>query len=337
MNNPFCKTVGQSGVISNTRHNKTKFGAQLVSTSMTTPDRIDMLNNLGLDYTRFTLQISGLAPGFSHPVMDQYHAAPKSVLLNLSWSGQSLVNLPTDLTAYEAQLNVVMDELPNEELYVIENEELNRTYYLNADTDAYYNEIQVAASVIHARGKKLTNGGVPDLLLYYLVYKWLKTTSLSDANQFASVTLTPSQKVATDNNTLSADLNTRLAQLETNLTLYGTILDYINVHHYEVTNPNVDKASQIEVAKSVIYFCKRYIQENCGKPMIVQETAIRNNTRPELLTALLTDYDAQEIPYVIYFANVAGNSLNATPLYEDSAPYTLTPYGNAFKNFMTLP
>ncbi len=109
-----------------------------------------------------------------------------NVVLNVNYS--SLANksqspFATDTTQYKSRLQYQLSLMMNKPvLLVIENEENNQHFHSGTAQD-YLNQLQAAATVAHANGIPVTNGGITYPAMLYLVYlDYLERGKKAEAN-----------------------------------------------------------------------------------------------------------------------------------------------------------
>jgi hypothetical protein len=69
-----------------------------------------------------------------------------------------------------------------------------------------------------------------------------------------------------------------------------------------------------------------------GRPTMTNETGVRNNTVPSLVTTMLQNFDHLNFPYVIWISGSTDNI--GTEYLCDPNTGVLYPTGLAFSNFM---
>jgi hypothetical protein len=317
----------------------TKIGIHVVLGSRAdTDDVITMTKNYGVSYTRS--QAINLSEWPYTP--NEYNkniSAGLKVLLNINWASAASkgvpVAFPKDMTKYSSKLTAVLNGITKPELVVIENEEINPSFHSGPIQD-YVIMLKTASPIVHAHGLKLTNGGVYGQGLDVLVYRYLKAKygqSFAETN-YGNLVFQPFGLKAA--NTPGSNLNTEdnVAQVQAILNT-APYLDFINIHHYEIDNPNiVDQTKVTTVTPGVLKYTKEFIETTTGKPIMCNETSIRGNKQPALVTALLQDFVDNKYPYVIWWDNTDGNQYNDSPLNDGAAPFAYRPNGLAFQQFM---
>lgn len=314
----------------------TKIGAHIVlSPGASIDDEIAVLKSLGATYTRVNVGTSNW-PTMSK-VYDRYVQSGIKVLLNVAWQSSTTGNaFPTDMELYASKLTAILDTLASKpELIVIENEEINKAFHSGPMSD-YITELKTASPIVHSYGLKVTNGGVYGQGLDTMVYRYLKEKygqTFAETN-FGNYVFLPVGLRAANNPGSAPVVESNIANIQLVLDA-APYLDYINIHHYEVDNPNVDEASATTATPNVLKYTKEYIETTTGKPIMSNETSVRNNTQPALVTALLQDYVDNNFPYAIWWDNIDGNKYGGIPLNDGKTPFALRSTGQAFKDFIS--
>lgn len=314
----------------------TKIGAHIVlPPGASIDDEIAVLKSLGATYTRVNVGTSNWST--MSKVYDRYVEAGIKVLLNIAWQSSSAgtTAFPTDMNAYASKLSAVLDTLSSKpELIVIENEEINKSFHSGPISD-YIEELKTASPIVHAHGLKLTNGGIYGPGLEVSVYRYLqKAHGQAIADNYADHVLGPVIRKAVNNVGSSPELESAVATIQSILST-APYLDYINVHHYEVDDPNITNVASVTTATPyALKYTKEYIETTTGKPIMSNETSTRDNTQPALVTALLQDYVDNNFPYAIWWDNIDGNKYGGVALNDGTPPFNLRPTGIAFKNFI---
>lgn len=311
-----------------TLHRNTKFGV-LVNGTLTMTKRISVAKNLNAPYVRNTISMDQWT-GSSGPY-ENYVKNGLKVILNITNTLQTSKPRPfaTDLTAYRNNLVSITNKY-QPEVVVIENEEINKNYYYGPITN-YIAMLNVALSVCHAKGIKVTNGGIYGGSLEILTYRYLQTKSQKRADSFGNNCMYPYQVKAAQNPNSNPTLEQAVRQMDTLLNFYHN-LDYVNIHPYEPLNPNITSKSSVTSATPVVIpDIQEYLMTRTGKPVMTNETGQRDNTSPDLVTSVLKEYDYLNFPYALWYSG-DGNS-GAKPLHNLTTG-ALYSNGDAYSNFM---
>jgi hypothetical protein len=183
--NEVSEAASQAENVSNaiTLNKQTKFGC-LINGNFTINEDVDIAQNLNTKYTRSSL-IMDQWKGKYTP-FDTYAAGGISVILNINSTRYDRSNapFPKDMKNYRASLTNITDKY-QPEVAVIENEEINKTYHGGPMSD-YIKMLRVALDVCHAKGIKVTNGGIYGASLEISTYRYLQTISQSRADDFGN-------------------------------------------------------------------------------------------------------------------------------------------------------
>jgi len=311
-------------------HRNTKFGT-LINGSFTPDQRASIAASLNANYMRSTIcmdQWAGSSGSYDTYVNDGFEVIP-----NVSTTAQTGKPVPftKDLTSYRSTFTSIVNKY-QPEVIVVENEEINPHYHSGPMTD-YINMLKVAISVCHAKGVKVTNGGIYGTPLEVLTYRYLQTKSQKRADSFCNNCMLPFQIKAAQNPNSNPDIEFLVRQVDTLLTFYPN-LDYVNIHTYEPNSPYVNAASVTTVTPVVVADMQEYLITRTGKPVMTNETGQRNNTSPTLVTTMLQNFDQLNFPYALWING--GDSVGETqPLYNLNTG-ALYPNGVAFSNFMSI-
>lgn len=315
----------------------TKFG-QLVNGSMSTANKITLLRSMNVNYAR--INAIELNRPFNGTTYNTYRAAGINVLLNFNWDrivGGVPVPFPTDMTDYGTKLADKIDALSyTPELIVLENEEINPNYHSWGSMSEYADMLATAKPIIHSRSLKFTNGGVYGTGYHMLVFRYLNDNyDLSTADAYADNTMTSGQR----NAAFIPNSNPSLEQLATNV---FTVLiavrdncDYLNIHPYEDFDKDDDltaRGAKTTITPNVLRYMQEYGYWATAVPVITNETGIRDNVQPSLVTAMLQEYEDLGFEYCIWF-NGEGSE-GAKSLNQQVSPYSLLPNGEAYRDFM---
>jgi hypothetical protein len=302
----FSNSANKNSV---TLHKNSKFGSS-IGGNFSNDDRVEILNNLNAKYVRSSITISEWDG--KNSLCDTYAKNGINVILNiLNAPLTSCVAFATDMKSYREKLNSITDKYKPEVL-VVENEEINPTYHTGPLRD-YLKMLKVAVDVCHSKGIKVTNGGIYGPQLEVLTYRYLQTKGQPRADSFANNCMTASQINSAQTPGRDQSLEYKVRQLDTLLRYYHD-LDYVNVHLYEPFNPYVDASTVTSATPVVVSDIQEYLIARTGIPVMTNETTPRNNTKPELVTSILNQYDQLNFPYVLWYSN-DGES-GGEPLYD---------------------
>jgi len=240
------------------------------------------------------------------------------IVLNFSSPGNGgghPVAFRTDLDQYKIDLRNILNTFTvMPAVAVIENEESNQSFYKGPAID-YINQLKAAIQVMHASGIQVTNGGLINPGINYLVYKDLLAQGKNDSallfKQQTSV-MPDSPKTVKS----GAFTDTLLAD-------YAKVnnLDFVNFHRKMLRPADTISTNQVI----------NYLKKRTGKAIISNELG-QFDTSPTTLTSTVRLCTKQGFPYMLWYSPDQNAGLKATPLQYPDA--TLTPNGIAYQNFI---
>jgi hypothetical protein len=236
----------------------------------------------------------------------------------------------TDDSAYETTLSADLDAT-HPDLVTIQNEEDGLDSWSGTPAD-YLHELSDAVQVAHARGYRISNGGLTTtgVKLAYWHHLWI-TGQRQVADRFARDTLTPG---LTHNQVILGDIpdsadparpvlgqneqmRSNLARVEALIAGYPrTGVDYVNFHWYE---------SGPEDLRGVA----TWLRETTRLPVICNEMG-QFSASPDTVTALMSMAVSLRMPYVFWFA-LDGHGAAVGLADESGVPRA---NGAAFKAFV---
>ena len=331
--------VGASSVIANV--NTPKFGVLVNSSSLTNSQKADVsADGLGCKYVRGALTIrtwSGSSTRYEIYRTKLGLGKQIPVINGINGGATPYYVGAEELGWYADTLALILDKYPDIKIVVIENEAINVTYLGDAsgfhtgNLAEYAGEVAAAYAVCKPRNVKMVESGVYGIGLYGLIYRDLVAQGrTADAAAYAAIAMTPSQlsNVQTESNPVT-EVKIRMVDSIMNLSPY---FDYMNIHLYEVFNPNiVDEAGQTVATDLYIKYAQDYIQKRTHKQLITNELGQRNNTQPDLVTSLLGQYYRYSFPIIQWFSGVG--SAGSQPLNNETTG-AINPNGTAFKNYI---
>lgn len=314
----------------------TKYGA-LINGSMSTAQKINIANALGIHYVRASLNIGNWV--YTPTAYNQYITAGFGVVTNFNWLPSGGTPQPfrtsAQLADYGARMTAMLNAITLPELVIIENEEINPNYHSGPMSD-YVGMLQTASPIVHAKGLKLADGGIYGTGLNILTFRYRKVIyGQIDADAFGNLTMTTAQHNAANNPGSNLTLEALATKVQAVLDA-SAYLDYINIHPYEVIDPSVvDPAPVTTITPGVVAAYQEFILAETGLPTITNETGQRDNVQPVLVTNILTNFDGLNFPYVLWFDGVGADG--AQPLNDQTFPYALMANGEAFRDFLVTP
>jgi len=214
----------------------------------------------------------------------------------------------TDLTNYIDTLTLILNKYPTINLVVIFNEEFNQSYHSGPITD-YCKVLQAAYPICHARNIKMTNGGVAGFPVEVSTYRWVQGKyGQTAADNFGAACMTNSQVNAAKNPGSNPTIEAGVRQMDTIL-LYKAYYDFANIHIYQpVSETNTRPDTVTQVSPLVWRYESEWFTASSGKPTITNETGMRNDSLPALVTSMVNDYLRLGTQYVIFFDGFDGTS-----------------------------
>ena len=266
------------------------FGSLVVfsDSEHTSGDITDVANQLGIKYIRHTVIMQGWDGTSTR--FDQFVNAGFNVILNINYGNPVFapIPFPTDTDAYKEQLSAILD-IHHAEVVVIENEEQTDDYHSGPIQD-YINELTSAIEVCHAKGLKVTNGGLLTTPLCIIIYNdYISRGLITQAEDFKNRTFNQLMLNYIANPKGDSDLGIRVANCNTLLAAYAQLnLDYINFHLAEPVNFSTygdGQSATLGVYKEMV----NYLAKTTGKSVMTNETA-QKNLSPTLVTSMLNEY-----------------------------------------------
>jgi len=305
-----------------------KNGALVIAGSTIT-DKINILHNLGVNYLRYTIIMSdwtGTDAGFERYTSEGLHIVCNINYDDQASKGQAPKSFTKDMVTYRKKLGQILDKY-KPEVAVIENEETNKTYH-TGPMSAYINELSNAVTVAHAKGVKVTNGGIHPQAVCYFVWKdYMDRGMTAEADSWMNLTFNSSMKYSAEHPEANNSTQFYWRQVDTLLNAYTTLnIDYVNMHIYEPIN---DVGNGKNTIPGCIATMASYIKRRTGKPAMSNECGQRNTT-PSLVTSMLQAFTTGSYPYAIWFS---GDGENTKALTEKNG--VLRSNGVAYKNFVT--
>jgi hypothetical protein len=298
------------------------------------PQQAQIAKALGVKYIR-CLQNLQKWDG-TNPAYDAYAAAGLHVLLNVNYGvprnamgDHDPVAFPTDMTAFTQTLNSILDKYKPEVL-VVENEEDNPTYHQGGAED-YIMELSTAIKIAHAKGIKVTNGGITVREVCLIIYDdYVQKGESEKATDFA-------KSVFPDMLTKRINMNNPQIQRQIEfgrkiIAAYKVLdLDYVNFHWYEPVKARMLAGNtNVEFDPKIFSFVVNYLRNVTGKPVLTNEFGVLNPS-PELVKNLLQAVRSAKLEYAIFYSADGGDG-KAIALQNGSGD--LRENGVAFRDFI---
>lgn len=246
-----------------------------------------------------------------------FNAGFKVVLNVNSSSAANKAQSPfvTDTASYKRQLQYQLSLMKNKPaLLVVENEENNARFHGGPASD-YVNQLEAAATVAHANGVPITNGGITFPAIMYLT--WLDYIEHGKTKEAADL-----QK-RFYNQFDSPRFNSKKEFLKQLIAGYAkSNIDYVNFHWY---GRNGDTKSLVEVVN--------YLQRVTGKPAISNEIGQQDNS-PETVKAVLQTCKQLGMRYAIWYSGDGERNTDEQAVGLQNNDGSLRKSGDAFKSGM---
>lgn len=301
-----------------------RYGA-LVNGQHSNQQRAHIAKELKATHVRMSIKSvssAGVPWDGNSELFDIYEDSLLKVVLDIDSAEQLTTRrFPVDMVYWAGFVTSVLNQ-HQPDLLVIGNEPLNDSYYDGPLSD-YVRMLEVASPIAHARNISITCGGIglngPGLM--GLTYRWLKTYySPATATAFGNNCLTSSQRTYANSPGTNANFDYECRQHDTILNA-AYLLDYINIHSYEVLDPDLDEAAEgVENATvhtdMVWRYLKEYVEQRTKKPCITNEVGVRGNTQPALVTDMLNEAYKIGFKYFIWYSGTGPAVPPAFPLHN---------------------
>ena len=339
-----CKNQDNTNIAVPKTSSPNPYGALIadpVNGSFSISQKTNITNDsLKCAYARLLIVLQNFS--VSSPAYDSFKSAGLKTALNLNWgnpgSSSGPVAFPTDISSYSNKLDAVLIKY-QPDLAVIENEESNQQYHSGAITD-YFQELKTAVDHCHAKGIKVTNGGIVERIATLLVWNDYYTSSQFVAAKDYASRAFPKQLLDADGNP-NVKFSAKLAAaLSTGLQLIAAYkmldIDFVNFHWYE---PVAQRETAYQTADlplintidtKTLEETISYLHRATGKTVVTNEIG-QLNLQPGIVLALLQKLTALKIPIVVWYSGDGGTG-QAVAL--QNADGTLRANGLAFASFI---
>ncbi len=228
---------------------------------------------------------------------------------------------------YRDRLGAILDRIPDPTVVQVENEEVAAKFFAGTMVQ-YRNELDAAIAVAHARGLRVTNGGITTNPLSLLVWQDYKSRGLNaEAEDFASRAFAdtgdawilrdlrkePFTRLSRQGLQTAWDKAAALVPL-----LASSDVDYVNFHWYTDDDHALREAIE-------------YLRRATGKPVVTTEIGQHNTSAAVVVGHLGEVVEATHLPLVIWF-DWDGDP--AKGLHTPGSPGALRPNGEAFKYYV---
>lgn len=326
--------------VADTSNNPVRFGVMVAKTEgkiIPPSQQVKVAKALGVNYIRARIDIEGWAG--SNDACDTYAAAGLKILLNINYGiprtatgEKDPIPFPTDMVAYSKAVNSILDKY-KPEVVVIENEEDNPNYHAGS-ADDYINELKTGIQIAHAKGLKVTNGGITVREVCLIIYDdYMQHGQQQKAKDFAARVF-PDALLQRLNNLHNPQIARQVEFGRKIIAAYKTLdLDYVNFHWYEPVRGRGKMGNDVNdttLDESIFTSVVNYLKTVTGKPVLTNEFGVFN-TSPALVKGILkAAYDAK-LSYAIFYSADGGVG-KAVAL--QNAIGELRQNGIAFKDFI---
>jgi hypothetical protein len=272
-----------------------RFGAMIADTA--DQARLDRLHALGTSRVRLVARLD--VPPNSRIAEAQ---AQGFEILTTATNGAFPADPPVDAADYQARLGRELDAHPTP-LVSIENEPTADRYYTGTP-EQYLAELGAAVPVAHARGVKISDGGLVSAGVQLATWNdlWIHS-GCGAADHYAAIAF-PASRIGgevisdvpscADPNRAILGNNPKALQVmnDTNALIAGfrsIPIDYVNFHWYQSTP---------EAVKTTVEFLRRAT----GKQVITNEIG-QFDASPDTVRALLGETAELHLPWVVWFAS----------------------------------
>ncbi len=321
--------------------NKNPFGVLIDKTdnaAVPIDKKILAAKALELNYIRLRTDINTWSGNINNYY--DFTSAGFKIILNINYGiprgsmgEKQPVPFPTDMDAYGKTVTSILDKY-KPELVVIENEEDNSGYH-SGSADDYINELKTAISICHAKGLKVTNGGLTVREIMLLVYDdFMSNGKTQEANDFARRALPPQYLVKLNNYKSMPVVQRALTFGKAVVQSYKTLnLDYVNFHWYEPVAArgkiNSDARNADHIDPAVFAAVVNYLSRVTSKPVITNEFGVLN-TSPTLITGLMQKVLDEKMDYAIFYS---GDGVGGSVALQNGDG-SLRQIGEAVRNFI---
>jgi hypothetical protein len=273
-----------------------RFGA-MITDAASTDLRLDRLRALGTNRVRLVARLD-LLPNSR---VSDAQAQGFEVMLTTT-NGAFPAGPPADVPAYQAKLGQALVDHPTP-VVAIENEPTADKFY-SGTPEQYLGELAAAIPVAHARGTKISDGGLVSAGVQLATWEdlWLHQ-GCAAADHYAAIAF-PASRIGgqvisdvpscADPNRPILGSNPKALQVlnDTNTLIAGfrsLPVDYVNFHWYQSTP---------EAMQATVEFLRRAT----GKQVVTNEIG-QFDTSPDTLRGLLDMAAKLHIPWVTWFAS----------------------------------
>lgn len=222
----------------------------------------------------------------------------------------------SDVPAFQRTLGSILDRYRMAVL-VVENEENSKLFYTGTPQE-YHRELAASAAVAHARGIKVTNGGlVSDLVAVLVAADLEERGNRAAADDYLNRTMNERNWRRIRG---TPRWNEQVAKGKELLAGYKAAgADYVNFHWYN-TDP-----STMAVAVD-------YLKKATGLPVMTNEMGQQKSTDPREVTGMMQNAVNLGLPIAVWFSIDIHSHGEARGFFNDDG--SLRPNGEAFRDFL---
>lgn len=301
--------------------------------------RIKLAKAMGVNYVRTAVVLSNWSG--SVPANDAFINAGLKMVMNInntpSGRNNAVTDYPSDMVSYKRSLNSVFDKY-QPEVVVIENEEANSNYHSGSAAE-YITMLTTAIDAAHARGLRVTNGGLTSRELTLLTWKDFMNRGMTrEANEFGKSAIPPEYLDDLPGLTRHKQMAERLRKIDSLIKAYKNLpLDYVNFHWYEPINlrgltsfpANADFEHVVPGAMEAVV---NFLHNATGKTIMTNEFGPVTES-PNLVKELMQEVLNLKLPYALIYSGDGDRTGKAIPLHTDEG--SLKANGIAFKDFIS--
>lgn len=262
--------------------------------------KLRALQQMGLQFTRGTVVLQNWAGKNAN--IDYFIKNGITPAINLNWNIQGTKTpypIGPELEQYSTLVKAVTEKYPCK-LFVIENEELNKSYH-SGTYFQYIDMLLTAGPIIHSSGGTFTNGGVTLKMSRILTYRDLKTTYPDSAEKFL-INCIPAADTSWIKTKGTRKQEQQILDQINLLNWYSrSNLDYVNLHIYlpiiERGNNTVNTGLGVYGLNSII----GYISRITGKPVISNEFGLMDQNY-DLVQNSLNTINSEGLKYCILYS-----------------------------------
>lgn len=301
---------------------KNPFGVMPGAPGMTSKAKAEVALNLGTTYIRGADikvdKYSGSCPDCDAAL----NAGLKLILTVRNGGGRGTPSFPpSDIAAYKATLEKVMQKY-RPEVLVVENEENSGKLFYSGTPAQYHDELSAACSVSHRLGVKCANGGLVSSLTALLVIDdYLKNGQAAAAEDYFNRTI--AGKFGGQSFTAAVNSQEAKSQITKGKELLSGYksagADFINFHWYIADVQALGTA-------------KEYLEKASGLPAMTNEIGQQKNESPVQVTSIMQEIINLKLPYAVWYSIDTPGFGEARALTESDG--SLRPNGEAFEKFI---